>query len=71
MDVCPSAEPGTKAAMKKATDILRNYGVFIEDVKFPDQFNDSGTLNRMFEVVFVTNAGVSLYKDALMDTEKN
>ncbi|PSN65134.1 amidase signature enzyme [Corynespora cassiicola Philippines] len=66
----PSAGPGTKAAMKKAAEILRNYGVFVEDVKFKDQFNDSGTLNRMFEVVIVTNAGVSLYKDALMDTEK-
>lgn len=66
----PSAGPGTIAAMENAAEILRNHGVTIVDVEFPDEFNDATALNRMFEVIFVTNGGVSFYKDYLMDTTK-
>ncbi|PVH70770.1 amidase signature enzyme [Cadophora sp. DSE1049] len=66
----PSAGPGTIAAMENAAEILRSHGVTVVDVEFPDEFNDVRTLNRMFEVIFVTNGGVSFYKDYLMDTTK-
>ncbi|TAQ86822.1 hypothetical protein B7494_g4847 [Chlorociboria aeruginascens] len=66
----PSAGPGTIAAMENAAEILRNHGVTIVDVEFPDEFNDTTALNRMFEVIFVTDGAVSFYKDYLMDTTK-
>jgi Asp-tRNA(Asn)/Glu-tRNA(Gln) amidotransferase A subunit family amidase len=66
----PSAGPGTTAAMENAAEILRNHGVTIEDVEFPDEFNDAKALDRMFKVIFVTDGGVSFYKDYLMDTTK-
>lgn len=66
----PSAGPGTIAAMEKAAEILRNHGVTVEDVEFPDEFNDATALKRMFKVIFVTDGGASFYKDYLMDTTK-
>ncbi|KAF2425571.1 amidase signature enzyme [Tothia fuscella] len=66
----PSAGPGTIAAMQKAAEILRSHGVTVEEVEFPDEFNDATTLDRMFKIVFVTNGGVSFYNDYLMDTTK-
>jgi Asp-tRNA(Asn)/Glu-tRNA(Gln) amidotransferase A subunit family amidase len=66
----PSAGPGTIAAMEKAAEILRNHGVTVEDVEFPDDFNDATSLTRMFKVIFVTDGGASFYKDYLMDTTK-
>ncbi|KAK0108687.1 hypothetical protein ONS95_003479 [Cadophora gregata] len=66
----PSAGPGTIAAMENAAEILRNHCVTVVDVEFPDEFNDATALNRMFEVIFVTDGGVSFYKDYLMDTTK-
>lgn len=65
-----SAGPGTVAAMEKAAEILRKHGVTVEDVEFPDEFNDAAALSRMFKVIFVTDSGVSFYKDYLMDTTK-
>jgi Asp-tRNA(Asn)/Glu-tRNA(Gln) amidotransferase A subunit family amidase len=53
----PSAGPGTIAAMEKAAEILRNHGVTVEDVEFPDEFNNATALKRMFKVIFVTDGG--------------
>ena len=66
----PSAGPGTIAAMEKAAEILRNHGVTVEDVEFPDEFNDAIALKRMSKVIFVTDGGASFYKDYLMDATK-
>lgn len=65
----PSAGPGTIAAMENAATILQDHGVTIEDVDFPDDFNNAATLNRMFKVIFKTDGGVSFFKDYLMDTK--
>lgn len=65
-----SAGPGTVAAMDKAAEILRKHGVTVEDVEFPDEFNDAATLSRMFKVIFVTDSGASFYKDYIMDATK-
>ena len=65
-----SAGPGTIAAMENAAEILRKHGVTVEDVEFPDEFNDAAALRRMFNVIFVTDSGASFYKDYLMDTTK-
>ncbi|MCJ1404964.1 hypothetical protein MMC11_008190 [Xylographa trunciseda] len=56
--------------MVKAAEILRRHGVTVEDVEFPDKFNDAAALKRMFKVIFVTDSGASFYKDYLMDTTK-
>jgi Asp-tRNA(Asn)/Glu-tRNA(Gln) amidotransferase A subunit family amidase len=65
-----SAGPGTVTAREKAAEILCKHGVTVEDVEFPDGFNDAAALSRMFKVIFVTGAGASFYKDYLMDTTK-
>jgi Asp-tRNA(Asn)/Glu-tRNA(Gln) amidotransferase A subunit family amidase len=65
-----SAGPGTVAAMEKAAEILRKHGVMIENVEFPDEFNDAAALVRMFKIIFVADSGASFYKDYLMDTTK-
>ncbi|KAK4691696.1 hypothetical protein P7C71_g5360, partial [Lecanoromycetidae sp. Uapishka_2] len=65
-----SAGPGTVAALKKAADILRKHGVTVEDVEFPDKFDDAAALRRMFKVIFVTDSGASFYSDYLIDTTK-
>jgi len=65
-----SAGPGTVAAMEKAAEILRKHGITVEDVEFPDEFNDAAALSRMFNVIFVTESGASFYKDYIMDTTK-
>jgi Asp-tRNA(Asn)/Glu-tRNA(Gln) amidotransferase A subunit family amidase len=64
------AGPGTVGALEKAADILRNHGVQVEDIDFPVGFTDADTLNRMFEVIFVSNGGVAFYNDYLKDTTK-
>lgn len=46
-----SAGPGTVAAMENAAQILRTHGVTVEDVEFPDEFNDAAALKRMFKVI--------------------
>ena len=56
--------------MEKAADILRRHGVLVEEVDFPVGFADADTLNRMFEVIFVSNGGVAFYSDCLKDTTK-
>jgi len=61
---------GTKSAMEKAAEILSNNGVTVEDVEFPDEFNDATALRNMFQVIFVTEAGASFYKDYLLDSTK-
>lgn len=66
----PSAGPGTIAAMEKAAKLLRNHGVTVEDVEFPDEFNNATTLNRMFNVIFVTDGRSAFYRDHLMDITK-
>ncbi|KAK2594846.1 hypothetical protein QQS21_007434 [Conoideocrella luteorostrata] len=61
------ARPGTIAAMDKAAEILRDQGVTVEHVEFPDGFNNADTLDKMFEAVWVTDGRTALYKDYLMD----
>lgn len=65
-----SAGPGTIAAMEKAVKILGDHGVVVEDVEFPEEFNDAETLGRMSNVVFVSDAGTAFYEDYLMDDSK-
>lgn len=56
--------------MDKAAEILRKHDVTVEDVEFPDEFNDAATLSRMFKVIFVTDSRASFYKDYIMDATK-
>ncbi|KAI9702195.1 MAG: hypothetical protein M1820_006277 [Bogoriella megaspora] len=66
----PLAGPGTVAAMEKATNILRNHGVMVEEVEFPNGFDDATALKRMLNVILTIDAHASFLNEYQADTTK-
>lgn len=63
------AGPGTKAAMKKAANILKLQSVIVEDVSFPLNYNDGAKLKHWFRLIVDGEAQSAFLKEYRMDKE--
>ncbi|KAI9648917.1 hypothetical protein NHQ30_001483 [Ciborinia camelliae] len=65
--VWPQAGPGTIAALEKATRILKSHGIKVEEVPFPEEFNDLGSLKRIHTVLGNSDAQESFLREYRSD----